>query len=226
MGEENNENKINTDEILKETSETINEVKDQVKGTFKKEEIKNSAKETKNFISGMFKNPVGELKNIAEDSSNATFKYAIILIIIWIVAVAILKIYNLSTWNIFRNVLLLIKAMLAPVLSILVLAVTLLVLNKKKGKSLITLISVVTATKLPIVIASVVNLLRLISSRITTITSPFSAFCTVLSAVLLYFGAKFVFEEEDDKEFIKTFAIIEGIFYIAYIVIGLLEIYI
>lgn len=224
-----NENKksVNTDEILKETTETINQVKDQVKGSFKKEELKNSAKETTNFIVGMFKNPIEELKNIAEDKTNKNFKYAVILAIVWILAVVILRIYYSSlSWNVVKYLLPLVKSAVAPVLSILVLSLTIFALNKNKDKNLITVMSVVTAAKLPVVIASVVSLLRLISAKVTTVTSPFSSLCAVISTVLVYFGAKFVLGEDDDKNYIKKFVIIEAIYYIAYIVIGLLEIYI
>ena len=231
MEENNNENEnsntVNPEEILKETTETINEVKDQVKGSFKKEELKNSAKETTNFIVGMFKNPIEELKSIAQDKTNKNFKYAVILAIVWIVAVVILKIYYSSlSWNVLKYLLPLIKSAIAPILSILVLSLTIFTLNKNKDKSLVTIMSVVTAAKLPIVIASVVSLLRLISARVTTVTSPFASLCTVISTVLVYFGAKFILGEKDDKTYIKKFVIIESIYYIAYILIGLLEIYI
>ena len=73
MDKENKERTVDTDEIIKETTETINEVKDKVKDSLKKDELKNSAKETTNFIVGMFKNPIGELKNIAEDKTNKNF---------------------------------------------------------------------------------------------------------------------------------------------------------
>lgn len=231
MEENNNENEnkktVNTDEILKETTETINEVKDQVKGSFKKDELKNSAKETTNFIVGMFKNPIAELKNIAGDKSNKNFKYAVILAIVWIVALVILRIYYSSlSWNVLKYILPLIKSAVAPILSILVLSLTIFVLNKNKDKNLVTVMSVVTAAKLPIVISAVINLLRIISSKVTTVTTPFASLCTVISTVLVYFGAKFILGEDDDKNFIKKFVIIEGIYYIAYIVLGLLEIYI
>ena len=225
--ETENKKTVDTDTILKETTETINEVKDQVKGSFKKEELKNSAKETTNFIVGMFKNPIEELKNISADKSNKNFKYAVILAVVWILAVVILRIYYSSlSWNVVKYLLPLIKSAVAPVLSILVLSVTIFVLNKNKDKNLVTVMSVVTAAKLPIVIAAVVSLLRLISANVTTVTSPFSSLCAVISTVLVYFGAKFVLGEEDDKNYIKKFVIIEAIYYIAYIVIGLLEIYI
>ncbi len=230
MNEENKENKektVDTDEILKETTETINEVKDQVKDSFKKDELKNSAKETTNFIVGMFKNPIGELKNISEDNSNKNFKYAIILAVIWILAEIILGIfYSSFSWNVIKYLLPLIKIAVAPILSILIISLTIFILNKNKDKSLVTIMSVVTAAKLPIVIASVLNLLKLISRDVRTVTTPFGLLCGVISTVLIYFGAKFLLGEKDDKSYIKQFAIIEGIYYIAYIVVGLLQIYI
>lgn len=225
--EKENSKKVNTDEILKETTETINEVKNQVKGSFKKDELKNSAKETTNFIVGMFKNPIEELKSISDDKANKNFKYAIILAVIWSLAELILLIGQLKfSWNVFTYILPVIRKLLAPIASILVLSVILLALNKKKNKNLVTILSVVTAAKLPLIVSSVVNLLILISSKVTMVTRPFATLCTAISVVLVYFGAKFILGEEDDKSFIKKFVIIEGIYYIAYIVIGLLEIYI
>lgn len=229
MEENNNEKEnnktVNTDEILKETTETINEVRDQVKGSFKKDELKNSAKETTNFIVGMFKNPINELKNISMDKTNKNFKYAVILAVVWILAEVIFLIGRFKfSWNIFTYILPLIKTIVAPVLSISVLSIIIFALNKKKDKSLTTILSVVTAAKLPVIIASVVNLLRLISVKVITVTDPFRLLCETISVVLVYFGAKFVLGEEDDKNYIKKFVAIESIFYIAYIILGLLEI--
>lgn len=230
MDEQNKENKekaVDTDEIIKETTETINEVKDQVKDSFKKDELKNSAKETTNFIVGMFKDPLGELKNISEDKSNKNFKYAIILAVVWILAEVILGMfYSSFSWNVIKYLLPLIKIAVAPVLSILILSLTILILNKNKDKSLVTIMSVVTAAKLPIVIASVLSLLKLISRDVRTVTTPFELLCGVISTVLIYFGAKYLLRAKDDKSYIKQFVIIEGIYYIAYIVVGLLQIYI
>ena len=226
--EENNENKVNTDEILKETSNTFNEVKDQVKGSFKKDELKNSATQTKNFIIGMFKDPVGELKRIADGTNTTAFKYAVILVAVWMVARAITSLANASwTLNIFGRILLpLIKTIAAPILSVLVLSVTILVLNKNKDKSLVTILSVVTAAKLPLVISAVVSLLKLISYKVSTVTSPFASVCSIVSTVLVYFGAKSLLGEEEDDKFIRTFVVIEVIYYVAYIVLDLLGIYI
>ena len=230
MDEQNNENKekkVDKDEIIKETTETINEVKDKVKDSFKKDELKNSAKETTNFIVGMFKDPLGQLKNISEDKSNKNFKYAIILAVVWILAEVILGMfYSSFSWNVIKYLLPLIKIAVAPILSILILSLTIFILNKKKDKSLVKILSVVKSEKLPFVIASVLSLLKLISRDVKTVTTPFELLCGVISTVLVYFGAKYLLGEKDDKSYIKQFAIIEGIYYIAYIVVGLLQIYI
>ncbi len=227
MDKENKERTVDTDEIIKETTETINEVKDKVKDSFKKDELKNSAKETTNFIVGMFKNPIGELKNIAEDKTNKNFKYAVIIAIVWILSSIILGLYNYSiTWNIFRYLLILLKVAVVPILTILVLSLTIFILNKNKDKSLVTIMSVVTAAKLPIVTAMVVSLLRLISKDVQIVTNPFTLLCVAISTVLIYFGTKYLLGEKDDKTYIKQFAIIEGIYYIAVILLGLLQIYI
>ena len=232
MEEENknkNENEnIDTNEIIKETANTFNEVKDQVKESFKKEELKKSAKETKNFIVGMFKNPISELKSIAEDSQNKNFKYAIILIIVWMVAILIWEIRDSIVYSsgFFKTIGSSIKALIVPILAVFITSVITMVISKKKDKSLVTFLTVISAAKLPIVIANVANLLRLISYGVENITYPFYALCEVVSAVLLFFGIKFLNNEEDDNTYIKKFVIIEAIYCVAAVVARLLGIYI
>ena len=224
--EEENNNKFDTDELFKETSNTFNEVKDQVKESFKKEEFKNSATETKNFIVEMFKNPIEGLKNIANDDGNSNFKYAIILVVIWMAAILIYRVvYNIHYSIKFSSAILsVVKATIAPVVTVCAISIVVMIMNKNKGKSLVTILSVVIATKLPIVIANVVNLLRLISYKIINITSPFYALCEIISAVLLYFGIKFLYNEENDEVYIKKFVIVEAIYIVVAIVIGLLDV--
>lgn len=230
MEEENNNNNdnngIDTNEIFKETSNTFNEVKDQVKESFKKEELKNSAKETKNFIIGMFKNPIEELKAIANDSTNSNFKYAVILIVVWMVAELLYQIIVSAqiSRSFGRAIGLTIKNVIVPIITIFVLSLIVMIMNKKKDKSLITIISVVTASYLPIVIANIVYLLRLISSEVTKITNPFGSLCAIIKTILLYFGIKFLLKEEDDNRFIKKFVIIEAIYYLAAIALSFFEI--
>ena len=226
--EEKNEEKfsIDTENLKNETVETAKKIKETVKAT----NIKEETKATKGFIIDMFKNPLEKIKEVANDNSAKFFKTAIFLLIVWTVIVFISSIYSniyyLGLARIFSKLLSLLKDILAPVVGILVSAVIVLVLNKENKKSLITVISTITITKIPVIASTLVSLLTIISSNISTLTTPFSKLCSVVAVVLGYFGFKNLFGEEDDKVFVKKYVLIQAIYYVAYIVIKLLGIYI
>lgn len=225
MEEKNKEErKIDTEEMQKETVE----VAKQVKETIKNVNLKNDAKEAKGFITEMIKNPFAKIKEIVEDKENKNLKLAIIFIIIWIVAVFIKALY-LKYWSfsaLFRNVLSLVKKIIAPALSVLVLSSIVYVMNKKEKKSMLSLITSITIAKLPTIFASVFSLLTIIGSGVSIITSPISSICSIITTILTYFTIKEIMQEDDDSKFIKKFVIIEAIYYVAYIIIGLFGIYI
>ena len=57
--EENEKNfNVNTEDLKKETSETVNQVKDAIKNV----NLKNDTKEAKGFFFSFFKDPLGEMK--------------------------------------------------------------------------------------------------------------------------------------------------------------------
>ena len=116
-----------------------------------------------------------------------------------------------------------IKATIAPICSILVMSIIVLVMNSKNKKSLTTIITTVTTANIPLVIASVVSILTIFGSSISTITIPFTKLCSAVSIVLMYFTLKSIFGEEKNSEFIKKFALVELVYYIAYIVFSLLN---
>lgn len=218
---------INTEELKKETVDTVRQVKD----TVKQVDIKKDSLETKGVIVEMFKNPLGKVKEIANDDSNKHFKTAFFVVIIWILAILIKSIYTYSGYGFtfrtaFDNILDIIKDIVAPILIICVYSVIVLVMNKDSKKSLTTIITGTTIAKLPVILAEVVGLLTIISSNASTITVPFARLCSITSVILLYFITKEMFESKDDTKFIKTFILIQGIYYIAYIVIKLFGIYI
>jgi len=222
--EENQESKVNTEEIKKETVETAKKVKDTIKNV----DIKNDAKEATGFISAMFKDPFAKIKEIVDDKENKSLKIAIIFIAIWTVAIFI-KALAAKYWSfniIFRNVLSLIKTIIAPALGIVVLSVIVYFMNKKEKKSLVNIITSITIAQVPTIIASVVSLLTLFSVSAYKITSPFSSLCSVVTIILTYFTIKAIYKEEQNSKFLKTFVIIEAIYYIAYVIISFLGIYI
>ena len=63
---ENKESAVNKEEIKEETVKTAKEVKETIKNV----DIKKDAKATTGFITEMIKNPLGRLKEIANDKEN------------------------------------------------------------------------------------------------------------------------------------------------------------
>ena len=226
MEEKEEKISIDTENIKYDTEEISKKVKEAMKWTYIKEETKT----TKNFIVDMFKNPLNKIKEVANDNSNKFFKTAIILVIIWTILVFIDSTYStIYYWGfarVFKNILSVLQEILAPALGILVYSTIVLVLNKKNKKSLTTIISTVTITQLPLIIYSLASLLLIISSNISLITIPLGKVCSVITIILSYFGFKNLFSEDNDQSFIKKYVLIQGIYYIAYIVIRLLGIYI
>ena len=209
--EEKEEKKVNAEELKSEASTTVNQVKDTIKNV----DIKKDSIETKGFISELFKDPLGKIKEIVDKENNQYFKYAIIILVIWVVAELISRcflvgpIWGLSSLG--SSLMSVIKATIAPICSILVMSIIVLVMNSKNKKSLTTIITTVTTANIPLVIASVVSILTI---------------CSAVSIVLMYFTLKSIFGEEKNSEFIKKFALVELVYYIAYIVFSLLNIYI
>lgn len=226
MEEKEEKFSIDTENLKNETVETAKKVKESIKGT----NIKEETKQTKGFVMEMFKDPLGKLKEVANDNSGKYLKTAIILIIIWTIIVFINSTYaTIHYWGfsrVFSNILNVLKRILAPALGIVIYSLIVLVLNKKNKKSLTTTISTITITQIPLMIASLVSLLTIFSSKVSLITTPFSKLCSVIAIVLGYFGFKMLFEEEKSNNFIKKYTIIQGIYFIAYIVVGLFGIYI
>lgn len=228
--EGNEENKVNTEELKNEATNTVNQVKDTIKNV----DIKKDSLETKGFITEMFKNPLEKIKEIVDNDNSQYLKYAIIILVIWAAAELIKRCFSYSfsysSWwslsTIGNSIWSIIAATIAPIVSILVMSVIVLIMNKQNKKPLTKLITVVTTANIPVVIASVVGILTSIVSSVSTITIPFTSLCNTISIVLMYFTLKSVFKVEKNSDFIKKFVIIEAIYYVAYIVLSLLKIYI
>lgn len=229
MEEKKNEEQINTEEIKKETVETVNQVKETIKNV----DIKNDAKEATGFVSSMFKDPFATIKQIVNDKTNKHFKTAIIFVVIWMAAGLLATLFgsyysfNRFSFDLaFRQILAIVKAVIAPTLSVLILSGIVYVMNKENKKSMITILTAIVTAKIPVIVASVVSLLTIIDSKVSLVTSPFASLCSVVSVVLTYFTTKTIFGEEQNSKFFKKFVIIEAIYYVCYVVVSLLGIYI
>lgn len=238
MEENNNEPKINAEEIKQEATDTVNQVKD----TIKNSDLKKDTNEAKGFFSNFFKNPIQTIEDVANSSKNTFLKIAIIILVIWVVAtflgslISVFKSYSyMSSYyydfgtflkNSVSNIFSVVKDVVAPVISVALISLIVYLMQKNEKKSFITIASSVLVAEIPVVIASVVSLLKVFSSQVSRLTAPFSAFCGILSTILLFFTIKSLYKQEDNNSFIKKFAIIMGIFYVAYFVISFFGIYI
>ncbi len=226
---EKKEKAVNTQEIKEETFKTAKEVKETIKNV----DIKKDAKATTGFITEMIKKPLERLKEIAEDKEHKDFKYAIVLAIVWIIVAGLLHIAtryhsvdNFFAYNFTKHFLTLVKAMIAPIIGIIIMSIIVFAINKNNKKSFITILTSITAARIPVIVADVIGILYLISASISRLLTPFAAFCSAISIVFTFFAVKALFEEENNTKFLKTFIIIEAIYYVAYLIISYLEIYI
>ena len=169
-------------------------------------------------------------------------KIAIIVLVIWLVAIFIGKIIdifqsysyvssmyvNFGTFlkTSVNNIFSVVKAVITPLLSLAILSGIVYLMEKDKKKPFIQVTTSMVIAKIPVVLAAVVSLLEVFGNQVYRITSPFSVFCSVISTVLLYFTMKSLYGEKEDNNFIKKFAIIMGIFYIVRFVISFFGMYI
>lgn len=222
-------NEETTKELKEETVNTVKQVKDTVKNV----NIKEETKKTQGLLTEMFKNPIATLKKIASDKQNHFFKTAIFIFIVWVIIALIDGICSqfsgyygwfASFRSVGKNILNIIKITISPIISVIVLSLIVFMMNKKDKKPLTTVITTIVAVKIPVVIGEFVGLLIYLSSNASALTIPFASLCRVISIVLSYFGIKELLEEKDDGKFIKTFLIIQAIYYLAVFVISFLGI--
>lgn len=224
----------NSEEIKKETEKTIKEVKETIKNT----DLKEESKIAKAFLTDFFKNPIEEIKKVASESKNKFLKTAIIILLVWVIAIFLKDmIYMISHYlfgylgsfeyffkHLFLNLLDVVKDLVAPIITIGALSALIYVFKKNKDKSFLSIANTILVAKIPVVIASVVSLLTIIDTQITKITSLFSGFCNILSTILLYFAIKELSDEKESDNYFWKFALIIGIFYVIKLVFSYLGI--
>lgn len=209
---EQNEQQVNNDgELKKQATETLKETKEQMKNINFKEE----AQKGKGLLSNLFGKPVETIKGIVDDNKNQFYKTALIIIIAWAVLILVNRIIDFIIYDYYKfNVLATIKAILSPVLEILVMAIIIHVLNKDNKQLLTKSITAVSIAKVPLVISTVLGYLTYISSNVRYITNPIASLLSVISIVLMFFVVKEMFKEEENEKALKVFIKVEVIYYI------------
>lgn len=222
VSEENKTN--NTEDLKKETADTVAQVKDTIKNV----NIKQDSIETKGFIGEMFKNPIEKMQQIVNNNNGKYLTYTIIILAIWVIAELVSRSFSFRhIWglsNVSSALISIIVSGITPIISVLVLSLIVFIMNKKNKKQLTTVITVVISASIPLVLASVVSLLKIVSTEVSLVTVPFTKLCNVISIVLMYFAIKSVLGTEKNSDFIKKFVMIEAIYYIVYIILSLLNI--
>lgn len=236
---EENENKnnfnVNAEDIKKETTETVNQVKDAIKNA----DLKKDSKEAKGFFFSFFKNPLDEIKKATSSVDNKYIKIAIIVFVVWLALLLVSNVLSIATTylfgtfgnfayffqNLFHNIFGLVKTLFAPVISILVLSGLVYGFKKVKNRSFLTIVSSILIAKIPIVVSNAFYLLVLVSSHFTKVASNFTGFCNILSTVLLFFTIRDLLEENKNDSYFWKFALIMGIFYIVKFILSYLGIY-
>lgn len=190
--------------------------------------FKEKNKEIKENIIDIIKNPIDKIEYVANESSSRFFKIAIVLILFWMTMLFIGSYYyTIRYWGvarIFKDILSVLKTILAPVIGIVVSAVIVLVLNKNNRKSFATIISTLTFAKIPVIITSIFALITIISKNLITIVALIESLCLIISSVLEYFAFKKLFGEESDKVFFGKYILIRLIYTGVSIIVMLLGI--
>lgn len=225
MSEEKEKNvNVNSEEIKSETKNTVNEVKETIKNV----NIKDDAKKTTNFITSMFNKPLETLKKLANDGKNKNLKDALIVLIIWLVAILFTALFGHQwTWIMFKNrVLSIFKSLVAPVLGIVAMGLIIYLTQKENKKSLTTILTTVTIATTPLALVSVIGILKLISSNFSTVLTPITDFARALTIIYMFFAVKFVNGAEENSKSVKKFTVVQAIYFAVYFALTFLGIYI
>lgn len=222
---DNNEKfSVDTEQLKNETKETVNQVKDSIKNV----NFKQDAEATKGFIKEMISNPFEAVRKVAHGEENV-FTKVIFLMIVFIVASLASEVIYLFKFGKYSgigdNILDIVASVLNPIFYILVPAVIILIVNKQNKKSLITIISTLVVAAIPTVCNNVIYLLNDIVSGISIVTSPVSTLLSALTLIFTYFGMKDLFEVNEDKDFIKKYAIIKLVAAFVLVILGRIGIY-
>ena len=205
---ENEKVSVDTEDLKKETKETVNQVKETIKNV----NLKDDAEATKGFVKEMFSNPIEAVKRAAS-GEDGIFKKAIIIMLAYIIVAAVYEVLYCIRYNgitqILRSIVSIITGAINPVVSLLLLSLVVYVMNKNNKKPLTTVISTMVVASVPLVIYDALEIVSFLfhgASVVTLFTSPISTMLYALSIVLTYFGMKELFAEAEEKETVKKFA--------------------
>ena len=226
--DENDNNMFNKDAVKETASDVKNETIDafnQVKDTVKNTDFKDEAKNTKGFLLDFIANPVGLLSSVA-NGLRSVLGTTLFFMIVWIVISFVDRFFdNIGlSYKFSTKLLYLVKSITTPILTILIPAIVIYVLNKDNKKSLLIVIQVLILAYVPIIINRVITFVGGILGHgvlgyLSYITSVLSAIATVLR----FFGIKELYGEEDHAKAFKNFFWVTLITQVCFLILSILN---
>ena len=239
--EENNsqQNNTNAEEIVNNQASNQNASNPNNQTGTQNSNFKKEANAAKNFFVNFWKTPYNEMKKIVSAPKDF-LKITIAIIIVWAVAecigaiIGVVRSFSYSYYpnimsyfvNSFSSMFDIIVAILIPVIIVALLSFIIYLLMQNKKKKYLTIVSTILVAKIPVVLASILSLFSSISSEVSKITSSFSGFCSIISAILIYFAIKALYNEDDDNKASKTFLITMAIYYGIALILKFFNLYI
>ena len=225
--------KSNLDKAKDVAKDIASDVKDEAKDTFKNikrtmsnTDIKGDAKKTTKHITSLFRDPIDTFDSIANSKRNTSFKIAIFIIIFW-TAINLVGTVGEQEWAwgmVFKNILGILGSLLKPLCSILILSIITLIYERSTNKNLARSITVLTFAQVPLVIGSLFKLIDLFSTTAHYVTDPLLQFTAVVSLVFTYLASRSLLKETNETSTVKTFALIQGLYFAILIVLGFFNI--
>ena len=195
---------------------------------FTKVDFMDGTQNCKNFFSSFFSNPIKTLKNISQSKHNLFFNTSIIILLFWVLIMFFNALF--STTNSSNGLYIFLTAvrdLTIPIISVGFMALIIYCIdpNKDEKCNLTNTITSVIVCKIPVIIASFISLINIVSNKAYYITNPITYFCISLSILLTYFAIKYLYKECEDFKSFKRFMVVYGIFYGVYLILSFLGIY-
>ncbi len=195
---------------------------------FTKVDFMDGTQNCKNFFSSFFSNPIKTLKNISQSKHNLFFNTSIIILLFWVLIMFFNALF--STTNSSNGLYIFLTAvrdLTIPIISVGFMALIIYCIdpNKDEKCNLTNTITSVIVCKIPVIIASFISLINIVSNKAYYITNPITYFCLSLSILLTYFAIKYLYKECEDFKSFKKFMVVYGIFYGVYLILSFLGIY-
>lgn len=208
---ENEKVSVDTEDLKKETKETVNQVKETIKNV----NLKDDAKATKGFVKEMFSNPIEAVKR-ASSGEEGILKKVIIIVLLHIVVMCAYKIIEVIRNNGITQILFHLDEIIwystKPLVSIILFSLIIYIMNKNNKKTLTVIASTMVVATIPLVIFDLLELIRMVThgvSAVAIFTNSLSTMFFGIYIIIAYFGMKEIFGITEENKAIKKFSLVQ-----------------